>query len=435
MRESFLHFIWQFQYFDKSDLKTETGETVEILKTGMPNPDSGPDFSRARVRIAGIEWHGDIEIHVRASDWYRHKHETDGAYNKVILHVVAENDGPVHRSDGTLMPTLCLKNRADTEKLQNFEKLIAGKSPLACGNLLHSVEPIIRADMREKALIGRLREKAGAVKQLINSVNGDRDEAAYILLARAFGFKLNADAFETLARSLPLHILLKHGDSLLQTEALFFGQGGFLDEEIPDPYYMLLQREYNFLAKKYNLLPSKSEHYIWKFSKVRPANFPTLRTAQLASLIAEHGRLYDTLIHTSEAKEFLTLFSVPVSDYWNFRYDFHKISPRKTSSALGRGSIQNLIINVVIPLLVCHALDKDDDSYTEKALRLLEELPAEKNKIIRIWENLNTEVKNAADTQAYIGWYKNYCKPKRCLNCGVGQALVRNTPLKQTQPC
>lgn len=435
MRESFLHFIWQFQYFDKSGLKTETGETVEILKTGMPNPDAGPDFSGARIRIGGIEWHGDVEIHVKASDWYRHKHETDGAYNKVILHVVAENDEPVYGSDGTLLPTLCLKDRADMEKLQNFEKLMAGQPPLPCGNSLNSVEPIVRSDMREKALIGRLREKAGFVKQLINSVDGDRDEAAYILLARAFGFKLNAEAFETLARSLPLHILLKHGDNLLQTEALLFGQAGFLDEEIFDPYYMLLQKEYNFLAKKYNLLPYKSERYIWKFSKVRPENFPVIRTAQLAALITEHGRLYETLIRMSQLKDFLTFFSVPVSDYWNFRYDFNKISPRKTSSALGKGSIQNLIINVVVPLLICHALDKDDESYTEKALKLLETLPAEKNKIIRLWENFGVEVKNAADTQAYIGWYKNYCKPKRCLSCSVGQALVRNPGLKQIQPC
>lgn len=431
MKESFLHFIWQFQYFNKSNLKTETGEAVEILKTGMPNTDSGPDFSGARIRIGKVEWHGDVEIHIKASDWYKHKHETDGAYDKVILHVVEEQDKVVHRADGTRLPTLCLKDRADAEKLQNFEKLMAGKSPLPCYNSFNSVEPILCSDMREKALIGRLREKAGFVKQLINSIKGDRDEAAYILLARAFGFKLNADAFETTVRSLPLHVVLKHSDDLLQTEALFFGQAGFLDDDVSDPYYLLLQKEYKFLAKKYNLLPYKSERYIWKFSKVRPANFPTLRMAQFAVLIKEQGRLYDTLIHTSNINELETLFSVPVSDYWNFRYDFNKISPRKTSSTPGIGSIRSIIINAVIPLLIYHSLNKDDDSYTEKALKILETLPAEKNKITRIWENLNIRVKSAADTQAYIGWHKNFCKPKKCLNCSVGQALVRNTHTKQ----
>lgn len=425
MQEDFLHFIWQFQYFNRQQLHTTAFENLHILSPGLANSHAGPDFSQARIRIGSMEWAGQVEIHIKSSEWEAHHHQQDGAYDNVILHVVWHNDKPVYRKDGSLIPTLELKERVNVELLGKYNYLLANQEIIPCASLFATVPDIHKIQALEKALMQRMQHKAALVQELLVINGQDWEETTYQWLARSMGFKLNAEPFLQLAKAVPLKLLQKHRDNLLQMEALLFGQAGFLDDINTDAYVQALQKEYKFLSHKYQLASSKLSIGQWKFAKLRPVNFPTLRIAHLAALLQVHQNLFSLFIHTGQLKDFADILAIPLSSYWQHHYTFGKET--KTTSQLGKESIANLVINTVVPILACYARQKDKYAYIDKAIGLLETLPAEDNYIIRLWKELHLPVKTAFDAQAGIELYNNFCVPVKCLSCPIGVYLIKKS--------
>jgi hypothetical protein len=424
MQESLLHYIWQFQYFDHADLKTSTGEQVQILNPGFRNSNAGPDFSDARIRIGQIEWIGSVEIHVYASGWRDHKHHHDPAYENVVLHVVWSNDFDVPRKDGSNLPTLELKRRVTESLLLRYNKVVLNPDSIPCSESLIHVNEITKISMLEKTLMSRLEAKALAILKMNRSNHGDWEETCYQLLFRNFGFKVNSEAFLTLSKSIPYKILCKHADKVLHVEALLFGQGGFLDDDFQDQYYLLLQREFNVLRRKFSLDGKKMSKVQWKFLRLRPANFPTIRIAQLANLLYRHKNIFSIFMEATSVSELKEILKVEQSVYWKTHYMFDR-NHRDEIPGLGHMSIDNIIINTIIPLLVAVGKSRDDQSFVDRALVILENIAAEENAIIRKWTQLGIRCKGASDSQAIIELYSNFCLRKRCLDCNIGSALIR----------
>lgn len=422
MSESFLHYLWQFQYFDRKDLLTTEGEQLAVLKTGLLNTNAGPDFFNAKINIGSIEWAGNVEIHIKSSDWFTHHHETDAAYNNVILHVVWENDKPVGQN-GTSIPTLELKDRVDPSLLKEYKKLINSPASIPCEKSLPSVEELIKLSMLDKALMQRLESKAGLVKDLLNLNNNDWDETTYQLLAKNFGFKVNADPFFQLSKVLPYKIMQKQS-SLLQAEALLFGQAGMLETKTKDEYISLIFREYNLLSQKYALHDWRLNAGQWRFLRLRPANFPTIRIAQFASMLFHSKNIFSQLMSAESYLSIRKIIEQHQSEYWRTHYRFGK-KAKGSVSELGDASIENIVINTVAPLLVAYGKHKDEQVYIDRAIDLLQQLPAEQNKITRAWGELNWKVKNAFDSQASIELYNNFCQKRQCLNCNIGISILK----------
>jgi len=426
MNESFLHYLWQFQYFDKNDLLSSDGEPISILKVGFLNSNSGPDFSDAKIKINGIEWAGTVEIHIKSSDWQVHHHETDAAYDNVVLHVVWENDQQIFRVDKTLIPTLELKDRVDASLLKEYRKLINNPSAIACEKSFTGVDDLVKLSMLDKALMQRLENKASQVNEILKLNQGDWEETCYQLLAKNFGFKVNADPFYQLAKSLPYKIIQKQ-NGLLQVEALLFGQAGMLETKTKDEYITSIFQEYKLLAQKYSLHESRLNPSQWKFLRLRPANFPTVRIAQFASLLYSSKNIFSQFVSANSFSSIQKLLAVDQSAYWSTHYRFGK----KAKSAvpdIGESSIQNIIINTVAPLLVAYGKYKDEQVYIDKAVELLQQLTAEQNKITRTWNDLGMKVKTSFDSQSLIELYNNFCQRRQCLNCSIGISILKPKP-------
>lgn len=424
MREEFLHFIWRFQYFDKKALSSTSGECVNILQPGTSNDDAGPDFADAKVVIQNITWHGHIEIHLSSSDWDNHNHQHDPAYDNVILHVVWEEDKKVFRNDGSLMPTIELKNRVDPAMRERFELLMENPHKVPCAPALSRVDELTKLTMLEKALMQRLNNKYKTINKLFVLSNNDWEETAYALLAKNFGFKTNSNAFLRLSEVLPLKILLKHRNSMLSIEALLFGQAGFLDQPIKEPYFLDLKKEYLFLSRKYQIYEKRLSLVQWKFMRLRPANFPSFRIAQFAALIHQYGSLFSLMLSVTTPQFLLTAFDLKPSNFWKSHVNFGKISRHKFSG-MGKESIHNILINTVVPLQVAYGKFIDQQSYIDNALSLLQQVPAESNNIIRQWQSLGLRSSHAFDSQASIELYTNYCISKKCLDCNIGASIIR----------
>lgn len=423
MTEDFLHYIWKFRLFDQIDLKTESGEEIVINKVGAHNNDAGPDFSTAKLKVGNTLWAGNVEIHVKASDWLKHKHHEDKAYDNVILHVVYENDVSIKRHSGEPIPALELRGRIQKKVLDNYLKFSGSKSWVPCANDIKEVNSLYINSMYDKALLERLEQKTSAIKAQLSNTNNDWETAFYHQLASNFGFKVNAAPFELLAKSIPHNILGKHKDSLFQLEALLFGQAGMLDEYMEDRYVLSLQNEYAFLQKKYKLKPLDS--HLWKFLRLRPLNFPTIRIAQFARLIHRSSNLFSKIISLTEIDKVKKLLHVEVSEYWKTHYVFGKESKYRTKN-LGETSMNTIIINTVVPFLFLYGKQKGDELYVERALFLLETLPPEVNAIVDNWKRLKVPVRNAYDTQAQLQLKNVYCNNKRCLDCTIGSELIKN---------
>jgi hypothetical protein len=426
VNESFLHYLWQFQYFDKKDLHSSEGESISILKVGFLNSNAGPDFSDAKIKINGIEWAGTVEIHIKSSDWKAHHHEKDAAYENVVLHVVWDNDMPVIRKDKTLIPTLELKNRVDLSLLKEYKKLINSPGAIACEKSFPHVEDLVKLSMLDKALMQRLENKASQVNEILKLNHGDWDETCYQLLAKNFGFKVNADPFYQLAKLLPYKIIQKQ-NSLLQVEALLFGQAGMLETKTKDEYITSIFQEYKLLAQKYSLLESRLNPSQWRFLRLRPANFPTVRIAQFASLLFSTKNIFSQIISANSLSSILKFLSIDQSAYWKVHYRFGK-KAKGTVPDIGESSIQNIIINTVTPLLVAYGKYKDEQLFIDKAVEHLQQLPAEQNKITHTWGELGLKVKTAFDSQSLIELYNNFCQKRQCLNCSVGISILRPRP-------
>jgi len=424
LTESFLHYLWQFQYFDKKGLVTTTGEPITILNQGILNTDAGPDFSQVKIKIGAIDWAGSVEIHIQSSGWYEHKHHEDAAYENVVLHVVWEENKPVQRKDGTRLPTLELKDRADKILQKSYQKLVTNTAVIPCQSVFENVNAVTRHSMIDKAAMIRLEEKSKQVLKLLEANQGDWEETVYQLLALGFGFKVNKDPFLQLAKALPYKLIRKHRAKVEQVEALLFGQAGFLMAKTKDEYLAQLYNEFEFLTKKYNLTQNQLHPSQWKFLRLRPANFPSLRIAQFAALLSIKENIFSTLLEIENYRDLESLFRVQTSPYWKQHYRFSKPVSGAVPE-LGTDSREVLLINTVIPILIAYGQSRDDWSYVDRAVQFLQQIPAEKNKITRTWQQLNCVATNAFETQGLIELYNNFCQRRACLNCTIGSARLK----------
>jgi len=395
-------------------------ETIEILHPGMENTDSGPDFFNAKIRIDNTIWAGNVEIHIRSSDWFRHGHHTNGAYNNVILHAVAANDKAVVNAEGKSIPVVELKYAP--QLLENYCKLMNYPSWLACENDINKIEPFQIDYWFGKLVIERLETKAQTILEKLEANKNNFEETFYEQLARSFGFNLNGDPFEMLAKSLPLNYIAKHKNNLHQLEAFLFGQAGMLENDaIKDEYYIELKREYDFLKIKFDIKPIPSN--LWKHLRLRPTNFPEIRIAQFAKLIYQSSRLFSKIIEADTIEKLRELFSVEISDYWLTHYTFGKESPKRTKQ-FGQNAFHTIVINTVIPFLFVYGMKKDEELYKTRALQLLEDLPAEINNVVKTWEKQGVKLSTAAYSQAVVQLKKHYCDADRCLDCQIGCKLI-----------
>ncbi|WP_299824221.1 DUF2851 family protein [uncultured Pontibacter sp.] len=421
MKEDFLHYIWRHQYFDKSEVATTDGEPVQVIRTGYYNTEAGPDFKEAIIKIGEVEWSGSVEVHLKASDWQRHQHHTDSKYDQVVLHVVWEADKPVYRQDGSLIPVFELQGRVDLQLVHRYQQLQQAQNAIPCAAFWPSVPEVTKIAMMERALVERLELKGEEVLQTYQSTGNDWEQTAYYTLLRSFGFKTNQLAFEQLAKALPFKVVRQHVASQFQLEALLFGQAGFLTDPADD-YAVQLAKEYTFLAHKYKLQPMPPHQ--WNFLRMRPGNFPTVRLAQLAAVLHKRSSLFTTLLELDTVKAYEALFRAQVSEYWQQHYMLGRETKSKQLS-MGKSSAQNLVINVAVPLLVAYANHTGNRQYQEKAISLLEGLKEESNKYTRLYEELGWEAKSAADNQAALGLFRFYCEPVNCMQCGIGNKIMR----------
>jgi hypothetical protein len=424
MTEAFLHYVWQFQYFEKADLMTTAGESISIFTAGYKNQHSGPDFFSARIRIGEMEWVGNVEIHIHSSGWTDHKHDLDDAYENVILHVVWNEDKKIRRRDTSTLPTLELKNRVTTDLLLGYKKLINNPEAVPCAGHFNTVPAITKISMVDKALMQRLETKAAHIQTRLLRNENSWEDTAYQLLSKNFGFKVNVEGFEQLAQSLPYRIIMKQSDSLLQVEALLFGQAGFLEASGEDEYFLLLRREYALLSKKYNLEPGRLNKAQWRFLRLRPANFPTLRLSQLAALLTRQKHIFSRIIEATSYNELLSLFTVTQSGYWRHHYQFFK--PMKDDIApLGIQSVENILINTAVPLLVAYGKSKDEQAFIDRAVDILQHISSEDNTIIKQWSILGMESRSSADSQGLIELHNSFCLKRRCLQCNIGFSILQ----------
>ena len=424
MRESFLHFIWQFQKFDAFQLSTADNKSIRIFSIGQYNTDAGPDFLNANVTIDEINWHGHVEIHLKSSDWNNHKHHHDPGFNNVILHVVWEHDQDVKNENGHTLPVIEIKDRVAAELIRRCDEMINSPAKIPCESQISNVNQIERLAMLNRSGVQRLETKSIKVLEILKKNDGSWEETTYQLLSKNFGLKTNSEPFFKLAEILPYRIISKHTKNHYQLESLFFGVAGFLTNS-DEGYANRLQSEYLYLAKKYNLKGLEMIRAEWKFLRMRPANFPTVRLAQFSAFYSKNVKYFDHFIHFSTVVELRDLFSSGVSDYWKSHYDFGKKSSR-IIGAIGKSSVDLILVNTIAPLLTAYAKYSGENSYLDKAVELLQSLKPEKNHIIRQWENLSVKPKDAFDSQSIIHLHNEFCLKKKCLSCKIGVNLLNH---------
>lgn len=417
MKEAFLYYLWEHRLIT-GVLLTTKHQPVEIINPGYRNTDSGPDYLEAKVNIGEQLWAGHVEIHVKTSDWNRHGHQHDKAYRNVILHVVYEHDTKVND-----FPVLALKGHFDESLYNLYEKFMASQHWIACERHLNEVHPFATNNWLERVAIERLQDKSQRASNILNGNKFDWEDALYRLLLRYFGMKVNNEAFETLASLLPFKTLMKHADQLVQLEAMLLGCAGFLEIDSDEAYPRLLKREFAAMQAKFNLLTMPLER--WRFMRMRPVNYPTVRLAQLAQIIHRHGCLFSKIKEARNANEIKAMFNVKASDYWDTHLRFSVESPAHPKH-LGEGTSDVLISNAIVPLLFCYGKFHRDQTYCEKALRILEEVAAEDNTVIRHFSQCGLTAENAMQSQALLHLYSHYCRRKRCLECSIGIFLLRS---------
>ena len=413
--EQLLHYIWKHKIFPLKQLETTTGMRVEVIDVGLANSNAGPDFFNAKVKINETLWVGNVEIHSKASDWFRHGHDKDKVYDSVILHVAEEVDCDISRTNGE--PILQMQLSCPSSVEQNFQKLHRTDMLPPCYDIIPKISRFAIHSWLSVLQSERFEHKAEAINERLKRCNGNWEDAFFITLARNFGFGLNGDAFERWASLLSLRAVDKHRDSLFKVEAIFFGQAGLLEESLDDPYYLRLQKEFAYLKHLFQLPVMDAS--LWRFLRLRPGNFPHIRIAQLASL---YSREYGILSKLMEAESMIAIKEVlqtSTSDYWEEHYQFYNNSPRRTKN-LSASSFNLLIINTVVPFLYAYGSHKADEVLCQRASNLLEELKAEDNYITRMWNGVGLSVNNAADSQALLELKKEYCDKKKCLYCRIG---------------
>jgi Protein of unknown function (DUF2851) len=417
--EKSLHYIWQFQYFNNKQLLSVGGEAIQIIHPGYLNTNQGPDFLDAKIKINNTLWAGSVELHIKTSDWQAHKHSKDKNYNNVILHVVWQDDMYLN------LPFAAIEIQQHVSKilLAKYEEWMNTPSFIPCQKNINTVQPITWLAWKERLLVERLQQKSAVVLQHIQTNQIHWEETLWWMLAKNFGIKVNSDAFEKMAQSISINTLAKHKHQIHQTEALLFGQAGLLQNNFVDAYPTMLQKEYQFLQKKYQLSPIIIPIH---FLRMRPANFPTIRLAQLAMLIHNSVHLFSKIKAANSIKELKDFLDVTANDYWHYHYNFDDKSNYKLKK-LGGQMVDNILINTIVPILFGYGIYYKDDSLKEKALNWLQQIGAEKNSITNGFMAINIENKSAFDSQALIQLKNYYCSKKRCLECAIGNKILKNS--------
>ena len=417
MTERLLQYIWQFQYYNTNNLTTIDGDIVQINYPGIYNTNQGPDFLEGKIKVTDTIWAGNIELHIKSSDWNLHKHSEDKNYNNIILHVVWENDIEL----GLPFPVLELQNRVSNFLLGRYEELMKATTFIPCKGSINKVDVLTWNSWKDRLLAERLQLKAGIIFNHLTKNNNHWEETFWWLLASNFGIKVNSIAFEKIAKSLPTSILAKHKNQIHQLEALLFGQAGLLENTFADDYPAMLQKEYLFYKSKYQLKPIQASLF---FLRMRPANFPSVRLAQLAMLINQSVNMFSVIKESKSLKEIKGLLNVTANDYWHYHYVFDEMTAFKEKNT-GTQMINNILINTIVPIVFAYGLFNKEESYKNKALEWLEEISAEKNNITNAYTQLGIENNNAFDSQALIQLKNEYCNKKRCLECAVGNRLLK----------
>lgn len=421
--EKVLQYMWKNRIWGDNEKTLTDGREITLLDQGVLNTDAGPDFFNAKIKIDDVEWVGNVEIHTKASDWFRHNHDKDLAYDNIILHVVAVDDAVVRRADGSKIPQLHLPlSKAFAE---SYSMLIAGLPAIRCASFIPELPSITVTDWLETLACERLQRKASQIMNILEMHSGDWEQTCFIVFARSLGFGLNSEPFETLTKSIPLNVLHHHSDSPLQLQALLFGQAGMLDmsTHILDEYYQRLCREYFFLCRKYSLRPMSS--HLWKFAKTRPANFPHRRIAMLAKFVEGGFSLMRKMLDAKGNPDILeSLFDVSLSGYWDEHFAFDYPAKSKLN-VLGKQSVNLILINTIAPLYYAYGISRGDREMEESALDLLSMLKPESNSIISQWNTIGLTADNALRSQALIQLRKEYCDVRKCLHCRIGNKMLR----------
>ena len=422
MNEEFLYYVWKYKIFTDINLQTSDAKEVSILKAGIHNKNSGPDFLNAQVKIDHQLWAGNVEMHVKSSDWYLHKHEEDTNYDAVILHVVWEHDVDVFMKNNKALATLELKNFVSKELLENYNSLVYHQQKfIPCENQLTTIDEFLLNNWLERLYFERLEHKSTFIKELLLDTNADFEAVLFQLLAKNFGLKVNGEPFLQLATSMDFSVVRKERFDLEQLTALFFGQAGFLEEDLEEHYHQQLKEKYRYLKHKHKL--NSISKNAFQFFRMRPQNFPTIRIAQLASLLFAHQNLFSKLMNINKKEDFYDLFSFEVDAFWKTHFTFESDS-KKSPKKLTKSFVDLIIINTIIPLKFVY-LQSRGVVAENGIIQLIKQVSSEKNSIISNFAALEIKAKNAMESQALIQLKNNYCTKKRCLQCAIGNSLLR----------
>jgi hypothetical protein len=422
VKEDFLHYIWKHKLLNLNQLETTQKEKVQLINSGEHNHNAGPDFFNSQIIIEDLHWAGNIEIHVKSSDWYVHGHEKDINYDSIILHVVWEHDIEIYTKDNLVVPTLELKKHLDKNILNNYQKLFSKSQKwINCQNVISSVDPFIIDNWLERLYVERLEQKSELTQKMLDTSHNDWEAVLIKLLFKNFGLKVNGDAFLNLINSIDFSIIRKEKQSLVNIEALLFGQAGLLSDDIQDAYYKTLQMEYNYLLKKHNLQVNMKSQF--QFFRLRPNNFPTVRIAQLAALLNQHQNLFSKIIATTKLKDYYKLFDISISEFWKIHYSFTSTS-RKTYKKLSKKFIDLLLINTIVPLKFIY-LKYINELNEEELISTIKLIKPEKNVVIDGFKGLNVPCNNALNSQALLQLKNEYCEKNKCIQCAIGNQLLR----------
>ncbi len=426
MTEAFLHYLWQHQMLDKR-LDTTDGQPVVVIRAGDLNRDAGPDFFNARISIGGVEWVGNVEVHLRSSDWNAHRHSADKVYNNVVLHVVYEHDAEVFMEDGKSPATLELRRFVHPAVAANYEMLMSPgiDDGIPCAKRLPSVPSLVLSSWLDRLVIERIESKLEVVHRLLDESRGGWEKTCYWLLARYFGGKVNALPFELLAKATDKGLLARWRDNPRRLEAILLGQAGLLDGSFLDDYPNELQADYEALRSGAALVPIDPS--LWRLFRLRPSAFPAIRISQFAALVAAAPSLFSTLLTITDVRQIEHLFDCEAAPYWNNHYHLDKPSARSCVKRLGRQQADILIINAWVPLLFAYGMAIGQQFYKDQALSLLQQLDAEDNAVVRQWCAAGIKPDNAAQSQALLQLKNAYCSGRRCLDCRIGHNIIKQS--------
>ena len=428
--EYMLHYAWQHRMFPLGQLQTEHGELIEVISVGRHNSDAGPDFVGAQLKIGDVEWVGNVEIHLRSSDWYRHHHDVDAAYDNVILHVVSEADCEVKTSKGLEIPQLKLEIPSYVQ--ENYDALMQSDRYPRCRNSLVSLSRLTITSWLSALYVERLEQRTLQITERRKKCDLSWEQTAFVTIARNFGFGKNGDAFERWALSIPMSAISKHRDNLFQIEAVFFGQAGFLNDTFQhqhlqlSDYYHKLKAEYSYLSKKFNL--QSIDPTLWRFMRMRPQSSPYIRIAQLAMLYYSNRLNLSRLVEANTIDDLLDLLSISVGDYWHHHYSFTDVETSKGVKSISNATKDLIIINSIVPLLFAYGKYKADESMCQRAISFLEQTKPERNSIISMWSDAGIDCRSASESQAILQLTSRYCDAKDCLHCRFGYEYIKHTP-------